>query len=82
MIKRIQDNDQIAFQYCDYSGNIDSASNPNGSLENIAGVLNKQKNVLGMMPHPERLQKKYLGVMMENQFLKVLLINEQFNLAI
>ena len=60
-LKRIQDNDQIAFQYCDYRGNIDSASNPNGSLENIAGVLNKQKNVLGMMPHPERAAETILG---------------------
>ena len=60
-LKKIQDNDQIAFQYCDYSGNIDVASNPNGSLENIAGVLNKQKNVLGMMPHPERAAETILG---------------------
>ena len=60
-LKKIQDNDQIAFQYCDYSGNIDSASNPNGSLKNIAGVLNKQKNVLGMMPHPERAAETILG---------------------
>ena len=60
-LKKIQDNDQIAFQYCDCSGNIDSASNPNGSLENIAGVLNKQKNVLGMMPHPERAAETILG---------------------
>ena len=60
-LKKIQDNDQIAFQYCDYSGNINGASNPNGSLENIAGVLNKQKNVLGMMPHPERAAETILG---------------------
>ena len=60
-LKKMQDNDQIAFQYCDHSGNIDNASNPNGSLENIAGVLNKQKNVIGMMPHPERAAEKILG---------------------
>ena len=53
-LKRIQDNDQIAFQYCDENGNVGYQSNPNGSLENIAGILNKNKNVLGMMPHPER----------------------------
>ena len=52
--KKIQDNDQIAFQYCDENGNISEHSNPNGSLENIAGILNENKNVLGMMPHPER----------------------------
>ena len=53
-LKKIQDYDQIAFQYCDENGNISEHSNPNGSLENIAGILNESKNVLGMMPHPER----------------------------
>ena len=53
-LKKIQDNDQIAFQYCDENGNTSERSNPNGSLENIAGILNENKNVLGMMPHPER----------------------------
>ena len=53
-LKKIQENDQIAFQYCDENGNISEHSNPNGSLENIAGILNENKNVLGMMPHPER----------------------------
>ena len=60
-LKKLQDNDQIAFQYCNQNGNIDNISNPNGSLENIAGVLNKQKNVIGMMPHPERAAEKILG---------------------
>ena len=60
-LKKIQDNEQIAFQYCDQNGNVDNTSNPNGSLKNIAGVLNKQKNVLGMMPHPERAAEKILG---------------------
>ena len=53
-LKKIQENDQIAFQYCDENGNVSEHSNPNGSLENIAGILNENKNVLGMMPHPER----------------------------
>ena len=53
-LKKIQDHDQIAFQYCDENGNVSEHSNPNGSLENIAGILNENKNVLGMMPHPER----------------------------
>ena len=53
-LKKIQDNDQIAFQYCDENGNVSEHSNPNGSLKNIAGILNENKNVLGMMPHPER----------------------------
>ena len=45
----------IAFKYCDGSGNINDNSNPNGSLENIAGIFNSKKNILGMMPHPERM---------------------------
>jgi len=54
MLKKIQDNDQIIFQYCDAEGNLDATSNPNGSLLNIAGITNANKNVFGMMPHPER----------------------------
>ena len=45
----------IAFKYCDGSGKIDENSNPNGSMENIAGIFNSRKNILGMMPHPERM---------------------------
>lgn len=54
MLKKIQDNDQIIFNYCAADGSIDDASNPNGSLLNIAGITNVGKNVFGMMPHPER----------------------------
>ncbi len=45
----------VAFKYCDEKGNINEEANPNGSLENIAGIFNKKKNILGMMPHPERM---------------------------
>ncbi len=45
----------IAFKYCDDKGNVSDISNPNGSLENIAGIYNADKNILGMMPHPERM---------------------------
>ena len=45
----------IAFKYCNDTGNINENSNPNGSLENIAGIFNSKKNILGMMPHPERM---------------------------
>ena len=45
----------IAFKYCDEKGNINNGTNPNGSLGNIAGILNLKKNILGMMPHPERM---------------------------
>ena len=45
----------VAFKYCDEKGNINEEANPNGSLENIAGIYNQKKNILGMMPHPERM---------------------------
>ena len=45
----------VAFKYCDEKGNINEETNPNGSLENIAGIFNRKKNILGMMPHPERM---------------------------
>lgn len=54
VIKMIEDNNMVAFRYVDKLGNVANDSNPNGSILNIAGVYNKNKNVLGMMPHPER----------------------------
>tara|TARA_R110002072_G_scaffold253654_6_gene412430 strand:+ start:220 stop:912 length:693 start_codon:yes stop_codon:yes gene_type:complete len=54
MLTEMNQNQQIIFRYCEENGEITAASNPNGSLENIAGVCNKNKNVFGMMPHPER----------------------------
>jgi phosphoribosylformylglycinamidine synthase subunit PurQ / glutaminase len=53
--KEINDNNQIALYYSDKNGNVDENCNPNGSIANIAGIFNKEKNVLGMMPHPERM---------------------------
>lgn len=53
-LKRLNDNDQVLFRYCDANGNITDEANPNGALQNIAGVTNAGKNVFGMMPHPER----------------------------
>ena len=57
----IEDNDQIAVTYCDQKGNDNEANNPNGALKNIAGIFNKNKNILGMMPHPERMIDQYLS---------------------
>ena len=54
-LKEIEDNNQIAVYYCNDQGQIDEKFNPNGSIKNIAGIFNKEKNVLGMMPHPERM---------------------------
>ena len=51
----------IAFKYCDEKGNTNGESNPNGSLENIAGIYNSKKNILGMMPHPERMVDKLIS---------------------
>lgn len=53
-LKALQDNGQIVFRYCDKNGNVNDASNPNGALESIAGICNLSRNVMGMMPHPER----------------------------
>lgn len=53
-VKRLQDQNQIVFQYCDQTGKINPDSNPNGAIANIAGICNPKGNVLGMMPHPER----------------------------
>ena len=60
-LKKIVGNDQVAFKYCNEEGEVTSQSNPNGSLENIAGILNDRKNVLGLMPHPERAAESALG---------------------
>jgi phosphoribosylformylglycinamidine synthase I len=60
-IKAMNDNDQILFRYCNEAGVIVDEANPNGSLQNIAGVTNKGKNVFGMMPHPERAADGALG---------------------
>ena len=53
-IKNLNKNEQILFRYCNENGEITSDSNPNGSLEKIAGICNEQRNIFGMMPHPER----------------------------
>ena len=60
-IKDLEENKRILFKYSSISGNITKASNPNGSTNNIAGIINKKGNVLGMMPHPERSCEKSLG---------------------
>lgn len=60
-LKALEDHDQILFRYCNSQGEPDRASNPNGSLNNIAGICNRQGNVLGMMPHPERAADPELG---------------------
>jgi phosphoribosylformylglycinamidine synthase len=54
-LEQLRKENLIAFKYCNEIGKINDNSNPNGSLENIAGIFNNEKNILGMMPHPERM---------------------------
>ncbi len=54
-LEELKKDELIAFKYCDEKGNINEESNPNGSIDNIAGIFNSKKNILGMMPHPERM---------------------------
>ena len=60
-LKSLNDNDQVLFRYCDENGNVSKTSNFNGSVDDIAGICNEKRNVLGMMPHPERAMEKLLG---------------------
>jgi phosphoribosylformylglycinamidine synthase len=62
-LEEIKNNKQIVFRYCSAEGEASGKFNPNGALENIAGLINKEGNVLGMMPHPERSSEKELGSM-------------------
>ena len=60
-LQELKKDNLIAFKYCDEKGLINEQSNPNGSLENIAGIYNSKKNILGMMPHPERMVDKLIS---------------------
>lgn len=61
VLEKMKANGQILFRYCDENGEITAGANPNGAIENIAGVCNEGKNVFGMMPHPERAADTELG---------------------
>lgn len=74
-MKELVDEDRIVFQYCNSEGDVSETYNPNGSMLNIAGILNKKKNVLGMMPHPERAAEKILDSEDGLQLFKSLLEN-------
>jgi phosphoribosylformylglycinamidine synthase len=60
-IRELEENKQVLFRYCDDRGAVTDAANPNGSLQNIAGICNRGRNVFGMMPHPERAAEEVLG---------------------
>jgi phosphoribosylformylglycinamidine synthase len=61
VLKKLNDNHQILFKYCDEFGQVNAENNPNGSMESIAGICNEKRNVFGMMPHPERASEAVLG---------------------
>ena len=61
VLQKIEDNGQVAFRYCDADANVTDVANINGSRNNIAGIFNEKRNVLGMMPHPERMCETPLG---------------------
>ena len=60
LVKSLNDNNQVVFRYCTPKGDVSEEANPNGSVENIAGICNREGNVLGMMPHPERCSEELL----------------------
>ena len=60
-LKALEDNNQVVFRYCSATGEVNQESNCNGSLNNIAGIVNKRGNILGMMPHPERASDAAIG---------------------
>ncbi len=74
-IKKLQDKNQIALEYSDKNGNVSDKTNPNGSLNNIAGIYSEKQNILGMMPHPERMIDPLLGGEDGSLFFKDLISN-------
>ncbi len=60
-LQELEENHQILFRYCDHNGDVTTDANPNGALRNIAGICNRERNILGMMPHPERCSESILG---------------------
>ena len=60
-LEQLEMHRQVIYRYCDENGNVTTACNPNGAMHNIAGICNKQRNVFGMMPHPERACNPVLG---------------------
>lgn len=73
-LKQLETNNQIIYRYCDTDGNITNAANPNGTTDNIAGICNVNRNVFGMMPHPERACSEALGNVDGKKVFKALLI--------
>lgn len=77
ILNELEANGQVIFRYCDENGKITPASNPNGATRSIAGICNKNRNVFGMMPHPERACSAVLGNTDGRAIIKDLLMAEQ-----
>lgn len=76
-LDELEANGQVIYRYCDEEGIINDAGNPNGSMRNIAGICNKTRNVIGMMPHPERACSEALGNIDGKAILKTLFLHRQ-----
>lgn len=74
-LELLETNGQVIYRYCDENGKLSAGANPNGSLNNIAGITNARGNVFGMMPHPERACNEQLGNLDGRKVLKDLLVN-------
>ena len=74
-LNKLEENNQVIYRYCDESGNITSSANPNGAVRNIAGICNTERNVFGMMPHPERASSSALGNTDGRKIINTLLLN-------
>ena len=77
LLDELEENNQVIYRYCDEHGNVTEASNPNGALRNIAGICNKNRNVFGMMPHPERACSEALANTDGRNVLQSLFLNKE-----
>ncbi|HRI20474.1 MAG TPA: phosphoribosylformylglycinamidine synthase subunit PurQ [Panacibacter sp.] len=75
ILDELETNDQVVFRYCDAFGNVDLSANPNGAVRNIAGICNRERNVFGMMPHPERATTPALGNLDGNDVFRIFGMN-------
>jgi phosphoribosylformylglycinamidine synthase subunit PurQ / glutaminase len=80
ILDELENNNQIIYRYCDAEGNVTPESNHNGAIRNIAGITNKERNVFGMMPHPERATSEALGNTDGRIILQSLLLTESAQL--
>lgn len=77
VLDELEDNNQVIFYYCDQDGKIIESANPNGAIRNIAGICNVNRNVFGMMPHPERACSEVLGNTDGQEIMRTLIMAEQ-----